>query len=179
MANKKGGKWFYIVGAILVCAWFLSRQTDRSVDEAGHGTSASRQSEQAATAPISQSTPESASLATATPTPVSIASPTPAPGTVVTVKPAIVANAQPTPIREPNPPSDNYVPTEVRLTTSTSFPVFEHGVQTGLSAPPIGTKVKLVKVTGFNVTVEYKGQQKSISASSTDLLQRMLGTADN
>ena len=82
-------------------------------------------------------------------------------------------------VREPKPPRDNYVPKEVRLTSLIDFPVFERGVQIGLAAPPIGTKVKLLKITGYNVLVEYEGRQKTISASSTDLLERMLGTSDD
>lgn len=258
MAKKKSGKWFYIIGAIFVGAWLVSRQADT-------GSKPSRVVPRTASKPVATATP-ALSVPQATPlaTPLAVATPTPIPlptavpiavpvsasittyrvvgisdgdylnlragpsqnnpivqrlqnghegitlvgssvdnggtvwqkvdsqgtqgwavmtylaaSTVITVKPALPANAQPTPVKDANPPSDNYVPSEVRLTSSTAFPVFERGVQTGLNAPPIGTKVKLLKVTGYNVIVEYKGQQKSISAAGTDLLQRMLGTADD
>lgn len=259
MAKKKSGKWFYIIGAVLVGSWFVSRQADRTSRESQPTAppAASRPVAQV-TPPLALPTPVSTPFVAATP--VSASTPLPtiapavspasesittyrvvgvpsgdflnlrtgpgqnypivqrlqngldgitlmggpvnnggtiwqkvdsrgtqgwavlsflAPGTVITVKPALAANAEPTPVKESNPPSDNYVPKEVRLTSSTAFPVFERGVQTGLSAPPVGTKVKLLKVTGYNVVVEYQGQQKSISATSTDLLQRMLGTADD
>jgi hypothetical protein len=260
MAMKKSGKWFYLIGGVLVGIWFVSRQ----VDTASRNSQPSAQpvvsrhvpqpTHSPSTLPWQESTPfvESTPVPTPTPLPTSDPAVVPAPesittyrvvgvpagdflnlrtgpgqnypivqrlqngldgitllgspvnndgtiwqkidsrgtqgwavlsylvaGTVITVKPTIEANAQPTPVKESKPPSDNYVPTEVRLTSSTAFPVFEHGIQTGLSSPPIGTKVKVLKVTGYNVLVEYQGQQKSISATSTDLLQRMLGTADD
>ena len=93
-------------------------------------------------------------------------------------RPAVARKAERI-IRKPRLRSNKYVPAEVRLTTSTAFPTFEHGVQTGLSAVPVGTKVKLVKIKGHNVLVEYQGQKKSIPSSSTDLLQRMRGTVED
>ena len=93
-------------------------------------------------------------------------------------RPAVARKAERI-IREPKPRSSNDLPAEVRLTTSTAFPTFEHGVQTGLSAVPVETKVKLVKIKARNVLVEYQGQKKSIPSSSTDLLQRMRGTVED
>lgn len=82
-------------------------------------------------------------------------------------------------IKEPNPPSDKYVPPFVKLTSPVSFPKYQGGTQVGLVAAPIGTKVKLVRITGLNVLINHDGQTISIPATSTDLLERMLGTAED
>ena len=82
-------------------------------------------------------------------------------------------------LQEPKQRSGSYVPGEVKLTRSTTFPTFDGGVPTGLSALPVGTKVRVLKIAGHNLVVEYQGQKKSIPANSTDLSQRMLGLVED
>lgn len=89
-----------------------------------------------------------------------------------------VAKATPV-IKEPNPPSDNYVPPYVKVTSPGGASIMKNGKQGGPTVIPAGTKVKLDKINGMTLTVTYEGETKRICASSTDLLPRMLGTADD
>ncbi len=71
----------------------------------------------------------------------------------------------------------NFVPTELKLASSGSFPASNAGIQIGATLAPIGSTVKLVRVVGDSVVVEYQGQQGLIPNSETDLMDRMLGVA--
>lgn len=89
-----------------------------------------------------------------------------------------VAKAAPV-IKEPRPRSDNYVPPYVKVTGNVGVPIMKNGKQVGTTVIPAGTQVKLDKINGMTINVTYEGETKRISASSTDLLPRMLGTADD
>jgi len=59
------------------------------------------------------------------------------------------------------------------------MPIVEHGHQIGINSVPAGAKVKLERLNGMTIDISYQGQTKKNSASLTDLLPRMLGTADD
>jgi len=176
MAKKNNGKWFYIGGAALIGIAILGKM--------GSSSSSELPAKSTYSPPLTPPIPDhlTAPISAATPIPQPIRNDLAAAAS----KPATQATAPvatpPPPvvpvIKEPNPPSDNYVPKEVVVTTAVAFPVKSGGVQTGLASIPAGTKVKLIKITGYNVLIEHKGSQKSISAGSTDLIEQMLGTRD-
>jgi len=176
---KRNGKIFFILGGSLLGLAVLGALIN---------SGSQSRSVPSAPAPVAVSTPS----ATPTSTPLNGPTFTPAPNNTVAhpvatpvtqanatpVMQQQVAKAQPV-IKEPHPPSNNYVPPYVKLTSPISMPIIEKGKQVGIGSVPIGTKVKLDKINGMTVEITYQGQSKKISASSTDLLPRMLGTADD
>ena len=170
---KRNGTPFFIIGGSIFGVAVLA-----SVINSGSKTS-SRPTVQP---PVAVSTPAAATtpLASAPLTPATITRPvaTPAQANATPAMQQQVAKAVPV-IKEPHPPSDNYVPPYVTVTSRISVPIMEKGKQVGVGSIPAGTKVKLDKINGMTLNVTYEGETKRISASSTDLLSRMLGTADD
>lgn len=174
---KRSGKLFFILGgSAFGLALLGSIINSRSIDRPKPATPS----------PVVMATPDvpppvARPVATATIAPVVEARPIATPVLQASATPVMqqqVLRAEPV-IKEPNPPSDNYIPPRVRLTSAISIPIFEKGKQVGLSSIPVGTQVELNKINGVTVDVTYQGNKKTISASSTDLLARMLGTADD
>ncbi len=171
---KRSGKIFFILGGGILGLAFLS-----AIFSGGSKSPASpRPVAISTTTATPVSTPVAGPAFTPVPSATGTPVPTPASANATPVMQQRVEKAQPV-IKEPNPPSDNYVPDFVRLTSPISMPLFEKGQQTGIAAVPIGTKVKLVKIKGLTIEISHEGQKKQIPASSTDLLSRMLGTAED
>ncbi len=84
MAKKKSGKWFYIIGAILVGSWFFSRQADTTSRDA------QPVAPPAVSRPVAQATPTPLALPTPVSTPFVAATPVPTPTPLSTIAPAVV-----------------------------------------------------------------------------------------
>ena len=173
---KRNGTPFFIIGGAILGVAVLA-----SIINSG-----SKSSRPTVQPPVAVSTPVATPSVASTPlsgtsfTPNTIARPvaTPAQATATPVMQQQVARAAPV-IKEPHPPSDNYVPPFVKVTSTVNVPIMKNGKQVGATVIPAGTQVKLDKINGMTINVTYEGETKRISASSTDLLPRMLGTADD
>lgn len=124
--------------------------------------------------PVAAITPAPATPAPATPEPVLVrATPTPMP----------VAIATPTPA--PTPPALDLAtvarspalwPRQIALLRPVPFPVMLNGRRAGEVTVPAGTVLRLSRVAGQQVEVEYQNSKHLISIASTDLMQRALAT---
>lgn len=124
-------------------------------------------------------TPKPATPIPATPTPIAV-KPTPEP----TPMPVVVA----TPTPAPTPPPLEFAtvaqtpalwPAQVVLTAAHSFPVIINGRPVGEVKTPPGLVLKLLRVIGTQVEVEYQGGIQLVPAASTDLMPRALAISKN
>lgn len=123
---------------------------------------------------IAMATPPPATPIPATPTPVVVkATPTPAP----------VAVATPTPPPVATPPSLDLAtvartpalwPAQVALVEAKSFPLWLNGRAVGEAKAPAGTVLRLVRVVGQQVEVEYQAHRYALPVVMTDLMPRAL-----
>lgn len=81
-------------------------------------------------------------------------------------------------VKEPKPPSDTYVPKQVRLKKPVKFNLYNNKVQVGSATIDIGGSVNVARILGEKVEVEYYGTKYLLPAAETDLLEQMLGTAE-
>jgi hypothetical protein len=124
---------------------------------------------------VAVATPLPATPPPATPEPVVVkVTPTPAPVVVV---------ATPTPTPVPTPPSLDLVavvrtpalwPKQVNLVKAATFPVAINGRVAGEAQVPVGTAMRLLRVTYQYVEVEYQNARQVVPVASTDLMQRAL-----
>ncbi len=124
-------------------------------------------------------TPKPATPIPATPTPV-VAKATPEP----TPMPVVVA----TPTPAPTPPPLEFAtvaqtsslwPMQVALTATHSFPIVINGRAAGEVKVPPGTALKLLRVLGAQVEVEYQNGIHLLPAASTDLMPRAVAISKN
>ena len=126
--------------------------------------------------------PEPPVIAAATPVPATPVPATPAPVIVkATPTPAPVVIATPAPT--PTPPTLDLAtvartpalwPPQVALLQPAAFPILLNGRAAGEVKVPAGTVLRLVRVSGQVVEVEYQAGKHVIAATSTDLMQRAL-----
>jgi len=121
-------------------------------------------------------TPPPATPISATPTPVVVkATPTPVPVVMATPPPATPAPATPPPLdlvtvaRTPA-----LWPPQVVLAEARSFPVAFNGRVVGEAKVPAGTALRLLRVAGQQVEVEYQNQRHVLPVTATDLMARAL-----
>ena len=120
-------------------------------------------------------------------------SPTPAPG------PPLVATTptpEPTPEMTPAPPpvvaetpkpldlttvahTPAFWPKQIALTKPVPMSISFNGKVVGQAQVPAGTVLKLVRVNGSFVEVEYQGGRQFVPAASTDLLRRAIALQSN
>jgi hypothetical protein len=127
---------------------------------------------------------EPAPVATVAPTPPPKATPTPTP-------PPEIVKAPPTPppVVEAKPPSapapppldlatvavsPTLWPPKVALLQPYSFPIVLNGSVVGQAKAPVGTLVRLVRINGQQVEIEFQNVRHVIPAAATDLMQRAL-----
>jgi hypothetical protein len=129
-------------------------------------------------------------VAVATPIP---ATPTPPPATPepvivkATPTPPPVAMATPTPPPATPPPLDFATvartpalwPPQVALTQAKSFPVNLNGRVVGEAKAPVGTVLKVVRLSGVQAEVEFQGARHWVPVASTDFMSRALATFRN
>ena len=123
---------------------------------------------------IAVATPAPATPIPATPTPVVVkATPTPAP----------VAAATPMPKPVATPPSLDLAmvartpalwPAQVALVEPKSFPLWLNGRAVGETKAPAGTVMRLLRVAGQQVEVEYQSHRYALPVVMTDLMARAL-----
>ena len=122
---------------------------------------------------VAVATPLPATPPPATPEPVVVkVTPTPAPVVVV---------ATPTPVPTP-PPLDLAAvvrtpalwPKQVNLVKTATFPVAINGRVAGEAQVPVGTALRLLRVTYQYVEVDYQNGRQVVPVASTDLMQRAL-----
>lgn len=129
--------------------------------------------------------------------PVAAATPTPAPATPVPApatppSPAIVETVPEPPLEPPQiaavalpPPLDLATvartpalwPKQVALLQPTLFPVVVNGRHAGNATLPAGTPLRLLRIVGAQVEVEYQNARQLLPAGSTDLMARALAAA--
>ena len=125
--------------------------------------------------------PASPLIAAATPVPA-----TPVP-VIVTPDPLPLAVAAPVATPPPPPTLDLATvartpalwPAQVTLLKPVAFPVLLEGRVAGAVTVPIGTGLRLMRVSGQFVEVEYHAEKHVVPAASTDLLQRSQVTFAN
>lgn len=127
-------------------------------------------------------TPVPATPPPATPEPVVVkATPAPPPAT-----PPPVAVATPPPT--PTPPlldfatvarSPSLWPPQVLLTQPTTFPVSLNGRIVGEAKAPAGAVLRVVRIVGQQVEIDYQNGRHLVPVASTDLMQRALVTFRN
>jgi len=124
---------------------------------------------------IAVATPEPATPIPATPPPVVKATPVPAP--------VVMATPPPTPMPVATPPPLDLAmvartpalwPAQVLLVQAKSFPVSFNGRVVGEAKVPAGTALRLLRVGGEQVEVEYQNQRHLIPVAMTDLMPRAL-----
>ncbi len=126
--------------------------------------------------PKSPKPPASPVIVAATPAPA-----TPVP-VLVTPDPLPVAVAAPlaTPAPEPPTPTVDFAtvartpalwPAQVALLKPVAFPVLLDGRVAGSVTVPIGTRLRLLRVSGQFLEVEHHAQKQVVPATSTDLMQ--------
>lgn len=127
-----------------------------------------------------KATPKPITPVPATPTPVVVkATPEPTPMPVVV--------ATPTPAPPTPPPLDlatvtqtpGLWPAQIALTQAHSFPVMIGGRVAGEAKVPPGTAMKLVRVFGPQVEVEYQNALHRVPTDSTDLMPRAVAISKN
>ena len=114
--------------------------------------------------------------ATPEPTPVPVAKATPVP----TPTPAPIVVATPTPAPATPPPLDlatvaatpSLWPPQVALSAPITFPVMINGRVAGEVKAPVGTLVRVVRLVGTQVEIEFQRNVQAVPAVSTDLMQR-------
>jgi hypothetical protein len=135
---------------------------------------------------IVEAKPEPATPTPATPTPA-IVKATPVPVTP-TPAPSVVVASTPTPVATPVLPSLDLAtlartpalwPAQVLLTQATSFPISLNGRVVGEAKAPVGSPVRLIRVAGVQVEIEYQSARHLIPAASTDLMARALAAFRN
>jgi hypothetical protein len=100
--------------------------------------------------------------ATPTPMPVVIATPTPPPATPPPLEFATVAR------------SPGLWPPQVALVQAMPFPLMMNGRVVGEAKAPVGTPLRLFRVYGQQVEVEYQAARHLIPVAATDLMARAL-----
>ena len=123
---------------------------------------------------IAVATPEPATPVPATPKPVVVqATPVPVPVVMATPTPVPVATPLPldlaTVARTPA-----LWPAQVLLVEAKSFPVSFNGRVVGEAKVPVGTALRLLRVGGQQVEVEYQNQRHLLPVAVTDLMPRAL-----
>ncbi len=126
--------------------------------------------------------PKSVVIASATPAPA-----TPAPATPAPVVPQATPTPLPVPVATPppapTPPALDLAtiartpalwPKEVALVHPIAFPISYEGRIVGEAKAPAGTLLRLWRVSGQQVEVQYRAEKHLIPAASTDLTQRAL-----
>lgn len=174
LPKPRNGIWFYVAGGVFIAIGIFNNKPST-----GPLTS------------VTYRTPEPISIATPIPVRRDVRASTPVPvATPVSAEEFLSSTPTPIPtrtpevrraeryVRESHPPSDNYVPNQVKLTSPEFYPIYDRGVQSGLAAAPIGTMVRVIQIEGDKIDVNLGGELKTIPVTHTDLLQRMLGTAD-
>jgi len=118
----------------------------------------------------------------ATPTPLAVVpeKPTPSASPIAAATPSAVATATPSvSIAESNTPPDDYVPKQVRLKRAVKLNLYSDDKQhIGVATLKAGDYLPLARIAGEKVEVEFNGTKYPISATETDLLEQMLGTAE-
>ncbi len=156
--GKRSGKWFYIVAGVFGFVWLIGLISNSETNRTSR------------TATPDVADVPAASEPTATPAPAPTAVPTPEVRKALAVP---IARAQA--VTQSSERPDNYTPDSLILTADVSFPVRTGAVQTGLRGVRKGTRVKLYKISGTSVIVQYEGMAAAIPAYQTDLLDRMTG----
>ncbi len=108
--------------------------------------------------------------------------PVPLPAVPEKVEPSVAspaATATPSiSVPEPNTPPDDYVPKQVRLKRAVKLNLYSSDKQhIGVATFHAGDSLPLARIVGEKVEVEFQGTKYPISATETDLLEQMLGTA--
>lgn len=121
-------------------------------------------------------TPPPATPIPATPTPVVVkATPTPVPVVMATPPPATPAPATPPPLDLATVARTPALwPPQVLLIEAKSLPVSFNGRVVGEAKVPVGTALRLLRVGGQQVEVEYQNQRHLLPAAATDLMPRAL-----
>jgi hypothetical protein len=145
-----------------------------------------------APAPVAMTarTPQPPAPVTPTPEPKPAAAPAPAPTPVQEPKaPAVAVAPKPTPTPAPAPvpapvepaldlaavaASPALWPPAVSLVQPFPFPVVLDGRVVGQATAPVGTALRLVRVNGQQIEVEFQKARHVVPASATDLMERAL-----
>lgn len=179
-SRETGGgiQWIVILIALvsLAIVFFITRKPDNR--KAVPPDLAVRPADETATITPLTSAPEPKAPPTATPAPAVVEAPPP---------PTPLVEAKPPPLPLPATPaatpaldlatvavSPTLWPPKVALLQPFSFPILLSGRVVGQAQAPVGTLMRLVRIDGQQVEIEFQNVRHMIPAASTDLLQRAL-----
>lgn len=141
--------------------------------ESGQPASAPPQPEQPTPAPIAPVVevpvpppPPAPVVVQATPTPAPVIAPTPTPAPAPLELATVAANPA-------------LWPRNVTLLLPKNFPLSINGRLIGEAKAPAGIQVRLLRISGQQVEVEFQNARRMIPADSTDLMQRSLAISKN